>query len=168
MENFPTYVLVRDPASPTAQILVASVLYHSAGAVGWSGYPRGYAYQHKAIVVGTKPCPTPPSAPDLTAPARPRAVPAAACLCSAAVFFGARLGQEKALAWTGRSEPPPSGLRRQLSESLAAEPGTERCACAQRDVGGDGHVLRGWRGRQDRAGNRTLCLRTAFASCCGL
>ena len=54
MENFPTYVLVRDPASPAAQILLASVLYHSAGAVELSGYPRGYVYQHKAIVVGDK------------------------------------------------------------------------------------------------------------------
>ena len=78
MENFPTYVLVRDPASPTAQILLASVLYHSAGAVELSGYPRGYAtYQHKAIVVGDKTLSHPTFSP------RPDCPPSATSRCPA-------------------------------------------------------------------------------------
>ena len=54
MENFPTYVLVRDRQDPGVQVLIANVLFHAAWAVELAGYPRGLAYQHNAVVVGGK------------------------------------------------------------------------------------------------------------------
>lgn len=54
MENFPTYVLVRDRAAASAQALLANVLFHATWVVELDGYPHGQGYQHHAITVGGK------------------------------------------------------------------------------------------------------------------
>lgn len=54
MENFPTYVLVRDRQTVAAQTLVANVLFHGAWTVELGDYPRGWQYQHNAVVVAGK------------------------------------------------------------------------------------------------------------------
>ena len=54
MENFPTYVLTKNPESPQSQELVAKLLYHASWAVELRNYSGQFHFQHKAIKVGDK------------------------------------------------------------------------------------------------------------------
>jgi hypothetical protein len=54
MENFPTYMLTKNPDSEVAKQLLLNVLYRATTVVELKNYPSNHAFEHHAVQIGDK------------------------------------------------------------------------------------------------------------------
>lgn len=70
MENFPTYVLTRQPQGSAAMALLAQVLYHSSWLVEIEPYPSSFSFTHKTVTLNGKSIAFPCFSPQTDTPRR--------------------------------------------------------------------------------------------------